>query len=124
MIPWCDRRRAYCASGCSVAQNTTNSGLCDWESKIRHVQYVARPETEGQQRPQQPGPRQQPRHPQQSPRSRFGKNRHPGPRREEHNGEQNRPPVPVEVQPAATAPAEPVAVAPTQAELIPESSSE
>ena len=37
-IPWCDRRRTYCASGCSVQDSASNSGACDWEAKIKVVQ--------------------------------------------------------------------------------------
>lgn len=33
-IPWCDRRRTYCGSGCSVRDKSSNSGACDWEAKI------------------------------------------------------------------------------------------
>ena len=69
-IPWCDRRRTYCASGCTVRDKFSNSGACDWESRISLAPYVPQP---GDYEPQ--------------PRSL----QHPPQQRQQHqNGQQNR----------------------------------
>ena len=74
-IPWCDRRRTYCASGCSLRDKLSNSGACDWEARMAAAALLApRVEVQPRQQEQQPRQQQPARHPQQSqhPRSKFG----------------------------------------------------
>ena len=88
-IPWCDRRRTYCASGCSLRDKLSNSGACDWEARMAAAALLAprveaqprqqeQPSRQQEQQPrqqeQQPRQQQPARHPQQAqhPRSKFG----------------------------------------------------
>ena len=69
-IPWCDRRRTYCASGCSLRDKLSNSGACDWEARMAAAALLA-PRVEAQPRQQEQQPRQQeqqPRQQEQQPR--------------------------------------------------------
>lgn len=132
-IPWCDRRRMYCASGCSLRDKLSNSGACDWEARAAALPPVVyteadrqlsesdrqpmerqpaerqpRANPERQPRPQeqarQPGPRNQPH-----PRAKFdNNNRRKGP------GGQRRPNEAAAA--AAAAAAAPAAAVPVQAE--------
>jgi hypothetical protein len=106
-IPWCDRRRTYCASGCTVRGKLSNSGACDWESRISTAPYVPSPgDYEPQPRSLQHPPQQRPQHQnngqqgrnqdrnsdrsqdQQTFRSKYGPNQN---HKKGRNGQQQRP---------------------------------
>lgn len=119
-IPWCDRRRTYCASGCSIREKSSNSGACDWEAKMaaaaQHLRVEVQPEARPRPQEQQPRPQQQfvrnPQQQQQHPRGRFPNGGRKGPGAPVKSGDASRAsqpaPAPVTVAaPAATAEAVP-----------------
>lgn len=122
-IPWCDRRRTYCASGCSIREKSSNSGACDWEARIAAAppapRYDANVEPRSEVRESRP-PRPQTQEPaarqpfvrnnnnQQHPRSRFANGGRKG------QGGQAKPADPSAASAAAPA-AAPATVAPTDA---------
>ena len=88
-IPWCDRRRTYCASGCSLRDKLSNSGACDWEARMAALPPTAYIDEERLPRDsdRQPGssdPNRQPRpNMDRQPRSQE-QARQPGPRNQQH----------------------------------------
>jgi len=87
-IPWCDRRRTYCASGCTLRDKLSNSGACDWEARMTALPPNAYIDDERQSRDsdRQPGssePNRQPRpNMDRQPRSQE-QARQPGPRNQQ-----------------------------------------
>ena len=100
-IPWCDRRRMYCASGCSLRDKLSNSGACDWAARAAALPPVAyseadrqppdldrqprsdadrqpRSNVDRQPRSQEPARPSAPRN-QQHPRAKFDNSRRKGP---------------------------------------------